>query len=218
MRRIAHKSLSESFQWIFFRKCSAPPPPPKKSRPKFRPNIVGIPLQLLAFSPKLFTLIFCLRGDQDITAVFTHSQCKYITTFFGHLISMRMHAPLIVEHAKKLRWHVCRASFWHELMYFELRIFLWKCSEIFPQPFCGSKKSSKIHAKFPSKFLCKEKITDEPLQENREKQRSKLFLPEWFMYQFRARVLFREMTRSFLWRQSQLSGVWSPLSGTSSLF
>ena len=75
-----------------------------------------------------------------------------------------------------------------------------KCSEIFPEIFeplfCGSEKSHKIPAKFPTKFpkfRCEksQKITDELLQERREKKMSNIFLT--LFDDFRAAPVFRPL-------------------------
>ena len=64
---------------------------------------------------------------------------------------------------------------WHEIIYFEAQIFSRKMlrnfHDFFEPLFCGSEKSRKIPAEFPDKCSSQnQKITDELLQERREKQ------------------------------------------------
>ena len=69
------------------------------------------------------------------------------------------------NHPEFLRWHVCRVNFARET-FLGYEFSYEKCSEIFPEIFCGSEeKSRKIPAKFPTKIPCEKskKFTDELL-------------------------------------------------------
>ena len=79
---------------------------------------------------------------------------------------------------KMLRWHVCRVNFARKI-FLSHEFSYEKCSEIFPEIFeplfCGSEKSPENSLQISHKFfqisLRKiKKITDELLQERREKK------------------------------------------------
>ena len=80
--------------------------------------------------------------------------------------TVKMPKPIIKSHngsrSKGCPFKVARLQreFWHEICFFELRIFLRKTLQNFPKffslCFVGPKKSRKIPTKFPTNFPCEQ--------------------------------------------------------------